>query len=136
MEKGKLLKEMRERCGYTQAELADKMGLSQKTISSWEKGRTYPRFKQVCWLSEIFGCSVEELTGTYSQKLQNITLEDIYAVVPTLTIEEMSDLLTYVARVKEEREEVDKMRKEKAALEARLAKYEEYFAKRGIKDES
>ena len=136
MEKGRLLKEMREKCRYTQAELADKMGLSQKTISSWEKGRTYPRFKQVCWLSEIFGCSVEELTGTYAQKIQNITLEDIYSIIPTLEINEMTDLITYASKVKEEKIEIEEMKKEKAMLEARLAKYEQLLAERGIKDES
>lgn len=36
---GKELKEIRERFGYTQAELAKEVGVQTDTVSKWEQGR-------------------------------------------------------------------------------------------------
>ena len=38
----KLLYELRKNKHLTQAELAEKIGVSNKTISKWENGETYP----------------------------------------------------------------------------------------------
>ena len=38
----KLLKEYRERYGYTQIDLARIVGVTRRTINQWERGKTIP----------------------------------------------------------------------------------------------
>lgn len=44
----------RVNAGMTQAEIADKMGVSKKTIINWEKGNTSPSFAVIQALSSIY----------------------------------------------------------------------------------
>jgi len=55
------LKQERERRGWSQSELAERIGTNQVNISRWEKGSTTPSpyFRQR--LGELFGKSLEEL---------------------------------------------------------------------------
>lgn len=39
---GAVIKELREKNNVTQLQLADKLGVSDKTISKWETGKGYP----------------------------------------------------------------------------------------------
>lgn len=39
---GEVIKELREKNNVTQLQLADKLGVSDKTISKWETGKGYP----------------------------------------------------------------------------------------------
>lgn len=52
---------LRKRVGFTQKELAEKMNVSDKTISKWENGITEPDNKALVDLSKIFNISVDEL---------------------------------------------------------------------------
>ena len=47
---GKFIAEERKAKNYTQRELADKLGISDKTISKWETGRGYP---DICFLEPL-----------------------------------------------------------------------------------
>ena len=47
-----------------QEELANKIGVSQKTISSWETGRSEPTMREVTKLCKTLDCTVEDLTDT------------------------------------------------------------------------
>lgn len=38
---GEIIKKLREECKLTQAQLAEKLNVSDKTISKWETGRTF-----------------------------------------------------------------------------------------------
>lgn len=55
------LKGHRERLGITQAELADKLGFSAKSISKWENKRGLPTVEALAELAQLFGLSTEEL---------------------------------------------------------------------------
>lgn len=61
MEIGKQIKEHRKRMEWTQKGLAAKLNVSDKTISSWETGRTYPELSLLVELSELFNTSLDEL---------------------------------------------------------------------------
>ena len=39
---GKFIAEERKRKGYTQKQLSEKLGISDKTISKWERGNGFP----------------------------------------------------------------------------------------------
>lgn len=45
---------------WTQKELGEQLSVSDKTISSWETGRTYPDISMIIELSELFGLSLDE----------------------------------------------------------------------------
>ena len=53
---GKNIKQMRESLGMEQQELAEKLNISNKTISSWECGRTEPKMGMIELMCNVFGC--------------------------------------------------------------------------------
>lgn len=57
----------RTRAGMTQAQLAGKSGITQKTISRWERGETSPSLKHLYVLSDALDCSVWELVEPVNQ---------------------------------------------------------------------
>lgn len=57
------IKEYRSYNGWTQAELAKKINVSQQTIGSWEVGRAEPNSEALKTLSTLFGISVDQLLG-------------------------------------------------------------------------
>ena len=61
MEIGKKIMELRKKTGFSQEELAEKVGVARQTISKWELGETSPDLKQAKKLSEIFNVSLDEL---------------------------------------------------------------------------
>lgn len=64
---GTMLKELREKRNLTQKELAEKLRISDKTISKWETGKGLPDITLVAPLAEALGISVAELfAGEYA----------------------------------------------------------------------
>lgn len=55
------LKEFRTNHNLTQSDLAEKLDVSDKTISKWELGETYPSKKNMLKLADILGISLETL---------------------------------------------------------------------------
>lgn len=63
---GKIIKKLREKKGVTQLELANNIGVSDKTISKWETGKGLPDISLIEPLSKSLGVSVIELmNGEY-----------------------------------------------------------------------
>lgn len=58
------LKKIRESSGMSQKELAKKLGVSQKTVSSWEINRTSPKPSQMQHMEDLFGFPKEEIFFT------------------------------------------------------------------------
>lgn len=58
---GALIKELREKNHLTQAELADKLNVSDKAVSKWETAKGYPDITLLEPLAEVFGVSLTEL---------------------------------------------------------------------------
>ena len=58
---GKLIKELREKKQLTQKELADKLQLSDKTISKWETEKGLPDIGILEVLAHVLGISIPEL---------------------------------------------------------------------------
>ena len=57
MDIGARIKQLREESNLSQNELAEKLNLSNKTISSWEKNRTQPHMEVIEEMCRIFACS-------------------------------------------------------------------------------
>jgi len=74
---GKFISEMRKQRGMTQKELAEKIGVSDKTISKWECGNSIPDFCYFELLCSALDISVNELLSgeqlseeSYSEKAE------------------------------------------------------------------
>lgn len=55
------IKKIRKEKNLTQEELAKKLNVTQKCISSWEIGRTEPSIEKIIKLAEIFEVKIENL---------------------------------------------------------------------------
>ena len=55
------LKEMRERQGLTQTQIADRLEVDKSTVSKWENGDSTPLRKYRRKLCELLGCTEAEL---------------------------------------------------------------------------
>ena len=60
-ELGSLIAEIRKEKGMTQLELAEKMGVTDKAVSKWERGLSWPDAASLPLLAEILGISLDEL---------------------------------------------------------------------------
>ena len=58
---GAVIRELREKQGMTQAELAEKLCVSDKTVSKWETGRGFPDVSLLEPLGSVLRVSVPEL---------------------------------------------------------------------------
>lgn len=58
---GTIIRELREKNELTQAELAEKLFVSDKTVSKWENGKGYPDVSLLEPIAKVFGVSVTEL---------------------------------------------------------------------------
>lgn len=58
---GNTIKELRESRGLTQAELAERIGVSSKTVSKWETAKGLPDISLLQPLAQALGISVIEL---------------------------------------------------------------------------
>lgn len=58
---GNVIRELREKKGYTQAELGELLKVSSKTISKWENARGLPDISLLEPLAEALGVSIIEL---------------------------------------------------------------------------
>ena len=52
---------VRKSKNMTQMKLASSLGVARTTVSMWETGKSKPRADMLVKLSEIFGCTVDEL---------------------------------------------------------------------------
>lgn len=58
---GATIRNLRERKGFTQAQLADKLGVSSKAVSKWETAKGLPDISLIQPLADVLSVSVPEL---------------------------------------------------------------------------
>lgn len=58
---GTTIKELREKNKITQVQLAEKLGVSDKTVSKWETGKGYPDITLLEPIADALRVSVAEL---------------------------------------------------------------------------
>ncbi len=55
------LRELRQKSGMTQLEVAIALGLTPSTIYSWERGTREPRGRQLQQLARLYGVSADDV---------------------------------------------------------------------------
>ncbi len=84
-ELGLLIKELRERKGMTQNELAASLNLSDRTISKWETWRGYPDITFLERIASLFSLSVAELlsgAGVSNRNVSGNMMKSAFYVCP------------------------------------------------------
>ena len=69
---GAVIKELREKHHFTQAELAEKLNVSDKTDSKWETAKGYPDISLLEPIAKVFEISVTELLA--GQAVNNVNV--------------------------------------------------------------
>lgn len=72
---GKFIAECRRTKNMTQAELAEKLNITDRAISKWETGRGMPDSSIMLELCELLGISVNELLSGEVIKMENYNLK-------------------------------------------------------------
>lgn len=74
---------LRSRFGWTQQELADRIGFSKQTISNWETGLKVPRMGAIQKMADLFGVSMsfiidgDESTPEWADEDDLLDLKDM-----------------------------------------------------------
>lgn len=53
----------RTNAGFSQAEVARRLGVDQSAVSFWESGKNLPRTSMLVKLADLYCCSIDELLG-------------------------------------------------------------------------
>lgn len=61
---GAMVAALRKEKGMTQADLAARMGVTDKAVSKWERDLSLPDVHSIPKLAQVLGISVEELMGS------------------------------------------------------------------------
>ena len=70
---GTVIREIRKKNKMTQLEFAEKLGVSDKTVSKWETGKGYPDITLLEPIAEVFKISVTELISGNTIQNQNVS---------------------------------------------------------------
>lgn len=88
MDLGKKIRAHRDELGLTQAELADKLGLTYSSVSQWESGRATPRTPILRQLADLFNTTVADLMG---EDASEAAISGASRMVPLLGFAHMGD---------------------------------------------
>ena len=69
---------LRKKNGYSQEELADKLGLSRQAVSKWERAEASPDTDNLICLAKLYGVSLDELLST-EEDIDTIVKEQVKA---------------------------------------------------------
>lgn len=83
---------LRKKCGWSQEDLADQLGISRQSVSKWESGMSIPDLEKIVKISSLFGVSTDyllkdeiegelpsETMATDDEACQTISLEEANA---------------------------------------------------------
>lgn len=79
---GVFLLQLRKEHGMTQKDLAEKLFVSDKAVSKWERGLSLPDIALLQPIADILGVTVTELlAGEYIRKDQSLNISDVEPIV-------------------------------------------------------
>lgn len=71
----------RKEKGMTQSELAEKMNVTDKAVSKWERDLSCPDVNTISKLADVLDISVEELLSAKKQEYSNSKIKDLINIV-------------------------------------------------------
>ena len=90
---------LRKKCGWSQEDLADQLGISRQSVSKWESGMSIPDLEKIVKMSALFGVSTDyllkdEIEGDHPSE----TVATVDNILRSVSLEEAN---TYMDLVKE-----------------------------------
>ena len=74
---GKTIAELRKAKGWTQVELAEKLQVSDKAVSKWEKESAFPSVEFFPAIAELFGVSIDYLMTGKAPETEIIVMSKV-----------------------------------------------------------
>ena len=96
---GQLIRELRLKAGWTQKELGMKIGISDKAISKWERGLSFPDITLLPRLAEVFHVSVGEIISGQQLSEPALNPEQLDDVVADTLAYSQRDSFSKVKRI-------------------------------------
>ena len=81
---GMMISSLRKEKGMTQLELAEKMGVTDKAVSKWERDLSFPDIKSIPKLAETFDISVDDLMQVKTESKENMSKNKVDEIVDTV----------------------------------------------------
>ena len=78
---GEIISALRKEKGMTQKDLADKMGVTDKAVSKWERNLSCPDISSIPKLAEILGTGVETLMDVTPKAQEKTSAGQIVEIV-------------------------------------------------------
>ncbi|WP_168120886.1 helix-turn-helix transcriptional regulator [Paenibacillus sp. HB172176] len=78
------LKSERNKKGWSQEELAEKLFVSRQSVSKWENGQNYPSIEIIIKLSDLFEVSIDELLRSDKELTNKVIEESKHLAYPRL----------------------------------------------------
>lgn len=78
---------LRKQNGYSQEQLADKIGIARQTISKWENGQAVPELGGLIALSELYGVTIDRIVKENDEcniQLSHRADINIHEIIPFL----------------------------------------------------
>ena len=79
---GRFIAERRKQAGLTQLQLADKLNITDRAVSKWERGKAMPDSSIMLELCDVLGISVNDLlcgevvtVDNYNKEIENKLIE-------------------------------------------------------------
>lgn len=89
--------EERKKNGWSQEELAEKLGVSRQSVSKWESAQSVPDLTRILQMADLFGVTTDYLLkDDCGKRAENVPLTETVETVKkvrTVTMEEASDFL-------------------------------------------
>ena len=78
---GEMISSLRKEKGMTQNELAEKMNVTDKAVSKWERDLSCPDINTISKLANILDVSVDELLQAKKKENSNTKLKDLINLI-------------------------------------------------------
>ena len=78
---GTMIAAMRKKDGMTQLELAEKMGVTDKAVSKWERDLSFPDINSIPKLADVFNVTVDELMQVKAGTKENAENNKVSEIV-------------------------------------------------------
>ena len=78
---GETIASLRKKKGITQNELAEKMNVTDKAVSKWERDLSCPDINTISKLADILDVSVEELLEAKKKDYSNTKIKDLINLI-------------------------------------------------------
>lgn len=78
---GETIATLRKEKGMTQSQLAEKMNVTDKAVSKWERDLSCPDINTISKLADILDVSVEELLKTKKSEYTGSKIKDLFNLI-------------------------------------------------------